>query len=40
MLAVLTHYQMNENPCSSQEIHVLLEHGSELKNTENEPIKR
>ena len=25
--------QMNENPCSNQEIHVLFEHGSELENT-------
>ena len=28
---------MNENPCSNQEIHVLLEHWSELENTSNEP---
>ena len=36
-LAVYTHCQMNENPCSNQEIHVLYEHGSELENTKNEP---
>ena len=32
-IAVYTHCQMNENPCSNQEIHVLFEHGSELENT-------
>ena len=26
-IAVLTHCQMNENPSSNQEIHVLVEHG-------------
>ena len=31
-IAVYTHCQMNENPCSNQEIHVLFEHGSELEN--------
>ena len=36
-IAVYTHCQMNENPCSNQEIHVLFEHGSELENTKNEP---
>ena len=25
--AVLSHCQMNENPCSNHEIHVLFEHG-------------
>ena len=35
--AVYTHCQMNENPCSNQEIHVLFDHGSELENTLNEP---
>ena len=29
-IAVLTHCQMNENPCSNQETHVLFEHGFEL----------
>ena len=28
--AVLTHCQMNDNPCSNQEIHVLFEHGFKL----------
>ena len=32
-IAVYTHCQMNENPCSNQEIHMLFEHGSELENT-------
>ena len=32
-IAVYTHCQMNENPCSNQEIHELFEHGSELENT-------
>ena len=36
-IAVLTHCQMNENPCSNQEIHVLFEHGFKLENTSNEP---
>ena len=36
-IAVYTHCQMNENPCSNQEIHMLFEHGSELENTYNEP---
>ena len=36
-IAFYTHCQMNENPCSNQEIHVLFEHGSELENTQNEP---
>ena len=30
-IAVYTHCQMNENPRSNQEIHVLFEHGSELE---------
>ena len=30
-IAVYTHCQMNENPCSNQGIHVLFEHGSELE---------
>ena len=30
-IAVYTHCQMNKNPCSNQEIHVLFEHGSELE---------
>ena len=34
-IAVLTHCQMNENPCSNQEIHMLFEHGFELENTLN-----
>ena len=29
---------MNEHPCSNQEIHVLFEHGFELKNTSNKPL--
>ena len=32
-IAVYNQCQMNENPCSNQEIHVLFEHGSELENT-------
>ena len=36
-IAVYTHCQMNENPCSNQEIHVLFEHGSEFEITLNEP---
>ena len=32
-IAVFTHCQMNENPGSNQEIHVLFEHGFELENT-------
>ena len=32
-IAVSTHCQMNENPCSNQKIRVLFEHGSELENT-------
>ena len=32
-IAVYTHCQMNKNPCSSQDFHVLFEHGSELENT-------
>ena len=36
-IAVYTHCQMNENPCSNQEIYMLFEHGSELENTQNEP---
>ena len=32
-IAVITHCQTNENPCSSQENHVLFEHEFELKNT-------
>ena len=32
ILTVLTHCQMNENPCSNQEIRVLFEHGFELEN--------
>ena len=28
---------MNENPCLNKEIHVLFEHGFDLKNTYNEP---
>ena len=28
-----TRCQMNENPCSNQEINMLFEHGSELENT-------
>ena len=32
-IAVYTHRQMNENPCSNQEIYVLFEHGPELENT-------
>ena len=31
--AVLTHCQMNKNPCSNQEINLLFEHGFELENT-------
>ena len=31
-IAVYIHSQMNENPCSNQEIHMLYEHGSELEN--------
>ena len=33
LIAVYTHCQMNENPCSNQEIRVLFERGSELENT-------
>ena len=33
LIAVYTHCQMNENPCSNQEIHALFEHGYELENT-------
>ena len=36
-IAVYTHCQMNENPCTNQEIHVLFEHGSELEKTYNKP---
>ena len=36
-IAVYIHCQMNENPCSNHEIHVLFEHMSELGNTLNEP---
>ena len=36
-IAVYTHCQMNQNPCSNQEIHVLFEHGSELETTLSEP---
>ena len=32
-IAVLTHCQMNKNPCSNQEIQVLFEHGFKLENT-------
>ena len=35
---ILCHCQMNENPCSNQEIHVLFGDGSELENTLNEPF--
>ena len=28
---------MDENPCSNQEVHMLVEHGFELENTQNEP---
>ena len=31
---VYNHCQMNENQCSNQEIHVLIEHGSELEKLE------
>ena len=31
-IAVYTYCQINENPCSNQEIQVLFEHGSELEN--------
>ena len=36
-LAVNTHCQMKENPCSNQVIRVLFEHGSELENTHMSP---
>ena len=36
-IAVYTHCQMNEKPCSNQETRVLFEHGSELKNTKKSP---
>ena len=36
-IAVYTHCQMNKNPCSNRETHVLFEHGSEIENTYNEP---
>ena len=36
-IAVLTHCQMNENPFSNQEIHVLFQHGLKHENTSNEP---
>ena len=36
-IAVYTHCQLNENPYSNQEIHVLFEHGSELEHTKSEP---
>ena len=32
-ISVLTHYQINEKPCSNQEIHVLFEHVFELEKT-------
>ena len=37
-IPVYTNCQMNENPCSNQEIHVLFEHESELENSKNEPF--
>ena len=30
-IAVYTHCQINENPCSNQEIHMLFEYGFELE---------
>ena len=32
-IADLTHCQMNQNPCSNQEIHVLFKHGYKPENT-------
>ena len=32
-ISVFTHCQMNQNPCSNQEIQVLFEHGLKLENT-------
>ena len=31
------HCQMNDNPCTSHEVHTLFEHGFKLENTSNEP---
>ena len=36
-MPILTHCQLNENPCSNQEIHVQFEHWFKLENTSNMP---
>ena len=32
-IGVYTHCEINQNPCSNQEVHVLFEYGSEFENS-------